>query len=381
MGHKLQRLFIICAPGVEPFLKQELESLHLLSENRFRLERGGIEFEGHLIDMMRANLYLRTATRVLIRLGQFYAVGFAELRRKIKKLPWENFLQPDDPVVLRVSCHKSRLYHSAAVAERVVNGIGDCLGTTPRLLPERTLEQSNPPQLIGIRILRNLCTVSVDSSGAALYRRGYRQAIGKAPLRESLAAAMMLASGWDGVSPLVDPFCGSGVIPIEAALMTRQIAPGIKRSFAFMKWGIFEEETWEALRQEAEKKELAEMATIIGSDRDAGAIEAAVANANRAGVAERIQFLCRNVSELTAPGGTGWIVTNPPYGLRTASKKNLRNLYARLGQVARERFSGWHIAMLCHSRALAKQTGFRFQKRLHWENGGIPVELFIGSIG
>ncbi len=380
MGQNLQRLYVICAPGVELFTKQELEALSRLVDNRVLEERGGIEFDGQLIDIMRANLYLRTATRVLLRLGKFYAVGFPELRRKISKLPWENFLQVDQPIVLRVTCRKSRLYHSAAVAERVVNGIGERLGKAPPLMPERMLEQADPPQLIVVRFLQNLCTVSVDSSGAALYRRGYRQATGKAPLRETLAAAILMASGWDGVSPLADPFCGSGVIPIEAALMARKIAPGINRNFAFMRWRVFQPEMWDTLRREAAAGELSFTIPIIGSDRDAGVIKAAIANAGRAGVDEQIRFLRQSISELTSPGKQGWIVTNPPYGVRTGAKNDLRNLYARFGQICRQRFPGWRITMLCKTEALAKQTGFHFGKILHLDNGGIPVLLLTGYV-
>ena len=375
-------LFAVCAPGLEPFLRQELNACRLLPDDRSPTEEsGGIGFSGELTDIYAANLHLLTATRILLRMGEFYAVSFPELKRKVRHLSWENFLEGGRPIVLRVTCHKSRLYHSGAVAERVAAGIGDRLGRLPPLLPERCLEEPNPPQLIVVRLVRNRCTISLDTSGAALYRRGYRQATAKAPLRETLAAGMLMASGWDGASPLLDPFCGSGTIPIEAALLSRGIAPGSKRDFAFMKWRIYDEDLWQTLLQQAKARETSPTARIQGSDRDAGAINAANANAERAGVAADIQFSCIPFSAIEPPSETGWIVANPPYGVRTGPKKELRNLYARFGNIAREKCRGWRVALLCNSPFLAQHTGFHFDRRIPLNNGGIKVVLLVGNVG
>jgi len=222
----MEKLFVVCAPGVEPFTALELRQLNLInSQWRYQsvtslkttgaqYEFGGIEFEGSLHDLYRANLYLRTASRVLVRLGEFYASTFPELRRKASRLVWEHYLSTERPIAFRVTCQKSRLYHEGAVAERLAGAIADRLRKPPPVRKYDAGSSADLPQLIIIRFVDNLCTISIDSSGALLHKRGYRLATAKAPLRESLASAMVLASGWDTISPLLDPFCGSGTIPI-----------------------------------------------------------------------------------------------------------------------------------------------------------------------
>src|SRR4030042_5077613 len=190
------------------------------------LQSGGIEFQGSLHDVYRANFYLRTASRLLVRLGEFYASAFPELRRKASRLLWENYLAPERPIALRVTCQKSHLYHEGAVAERVAGAIADRLGKPPPVQKYNEDSGTELPQLFVVRLVDNLSTISIDSYGALLHRRGYRLATAKAPLRETLASAMVMASGWDGISPLLDPFCGSGTIPIEAALLAPSVRAG-----------------------------------------------------------------------------------------------------------------------------------------------------------
>jgi putative N6-adenine-specific DNA methylase len=249
----------------------------------------------------RLNL-LRTASRVLVRFAEFHAAAFSELLRKAKILPWERYLSPGQPLVMRVTCRQSRLYHQAAVARELVKAIGERLGKPAPLLKfDETLET----QLIIARLVNNECTLSIDSSGALLHRRGYRLETAKAPLRETLAAGMLLASGWETVSPLLDPFCGAGTIPIEAALLRGGIPPGVQRRFAFMGWPGFDRSHWESLLSESRSNLRTGLPKILASDRDAGAIEISRANAQRAGVAEEIEFSCRAVSAVE-PAGSGW---------------------------------------------------------------------------
>jgi putative N6-adenine-specific DNA methylase len=383
----MEKLFAVCAPGLEPFAALELDELGLLGsqspslsknssrEKGVQYESGGIEFQGSLHDLYRANLYLRTASRVLVRLGHFYASAFPELRRKASRVPWENYLVPERPIALRVTCQKSRLYHEGAVAERVAGAIADRLGKSP---PIQTYhEDSGPelPQLIVVRFVDNLCTVSIDSSGALLHRRGYRLATAKAPLRETLASAMVMASGWDTISPLLDPFCGSGTIPIEAALLARRVPAGYGRRFAFMDWPHFDPRFWEKLLADAGKAIVSDIPDIIASDRDAGAIQAAQANAERAGVADCIEFSRKAISAIDPPPCPGWVITNPPYGVRLKKTKDLRNLYAQLGKVLRTRCSGWHVTLLCDSIQLVRSTGLEFDKGIPLMNGGLKVKL------
>jgi len=338
-------------------------------------EPGGIEFEGSLHDAYRANLHLRTASRVLVRLGQFYAAEFPELRRKAGRLLWENYLAPERPIALRTACQKSRLYHETAVAERVAGAIEDRLGKPSPLHKYQEDSGTDLPQLIVVRLVDNLCTISIDSSGALLHRRGYRLATARAPLRETLASALVMASGWDKVSPLLDPFCGSGTIPIEAALLAGRVPAGFRRPFAFMDWPHFDSTYWEELLAEAAKAIVSDIPRIMGSDRDAGAIRAAQANAERAGLPGCIEFSSRAISAIDPPPGPGWVVTNPPYGVRVSQTKDLRNLYAQFGKVMRAKCPGWRVTMVCDGVRLIRNTGLGFDQGIPTTNGGLKVRL------
>lgn len=383
----MERLFAVCTPGLESFTAQELVQLGLieshspprsedsLTGNKTEYESGGMEFQGSLHDVYRTNLYLRTASRVLVRVGKFYASAFPELRRKVSRLLWENYLAQERPIALRVTCRKSRLYHEGAVAERVAGGIADRLGKPPPVQKCHEDSGTDLPQLIVVRLVDNLCTISIDSSGALLHRRGYRLATAKAPLRETLASGMVMASGWDTISPLLDPFCGSGTIPIEAALLAKRVPPGYARRFAFMDWPNFDSRFWDKLLADAGKAIVSAVPKIIASDRDAGAIQAAQANAERAGVADCIEFSCKAISAIDPPPGPGLVVTNPPYGVRLSKTKDLRNLYAQLGKVLRDKCSGWRVTMLCDSIQLIRSTGLEFDKGISMMNGGLKVRL------
>jgi putative N6-adenine-specific DNA methylase len=261
-----------------------------------------------------------------------------------------------------------------------VGAIADRLGVSPALGKFNETAGISLPQLILVRLADNRCTISADSSGALLHRRGYRLDAAKAPLRETLASGMLLASQWDGSSPLIDPFCGSGTIAIEAALMARHLPPGRQRRFAFMDWPNFDPRTWERMLTGEEPQAVASLPKLIASDRDAGAIAAARANAQRAGVAESIEFSSRSISAMEPPPGPGWIVTNPPYGVRTGSQRDLRNLYARFGKVLRAKCPGWQITMLCSSPMLLHSTGLKFDEEKTVDNGGLKVKLVKGRI-
>lgn len=379
--------FATTAPGLEEFTAQELRSLGIsrtVAENTVmtqpEAEKGGIAFDGSLAELYRANLHLRTASRILLRVADFRAIGFTELRKKAGRVAWEQYLSPGQSVNLRVSCHKSRLYHSSAVAERIAGAIGDRLGLVPPVISAKDEDETQgQAQVILVRLLHDQCTISMDSSGELLHRRGYRQAVAKAPLRETLAAGLLFASGWDQNAPLLDPFCGSGSIPIEAALQARNIPPGLKRSFAFKNWQDFDQKLWQSILEEARQQIRTDCPPIQASDRDAGAIEMAKANAERAGVLANIEFSCRAVSAIE-PEGKGWVVTNPPYGLRVSSSKDLRNLYAQLGNVLRSQCPGWHVAILCSDPALLHQTRLNLDLNTSLVNGGIPVRLGLGEV-
>lgn len=381
-------LFVVTAPGLETCTQQELAGLGINAQKpqapsaagELLEESGGVEFEASQRDLYQANLHLRTASRILARLGDFFSTTFSELRKKAAHLAWEQFLQPGTPVALRVTCHRSKLYHSDAVAERVAASIADRLGQTVKLT-KFDEDAALLPQLVVVRLVNDHCTISIDTSGERLHRRGYRLETAKAPLRETLAAGLLMLSGWDGVACLVDPFCGSGTIPIEAALRSQRIPAGINRRFAFMDWPNFDASMWKSLLVEAETCEQPCGSPILASDRDAGAIRIAQANAERAGVAGSIQFSCRAFSAVEPPVGVGWLVTNPPYGVRISAGHDLRNLYAQWGNVLRKLFYGWNFGFLCSGEYLAGHTRLQFEQRLPLLNGGRNVQFFTGRVG
>ena len=380
----MYRLFAVTLPGLESFARQELADLNLVLPAQPSPESdletgGGVEFEGSLTDLYRANLHLRTANRIIARLGELDAISFLELRKKAARLPWEEFIRPGQPVALRVTCHKSRLYHSDGVAERVAGAISDRL-KKPIERVKADEEELQSPQLVTVRFVNDHAVISVDTSGALLHRRGYRLETAKAPLRETLAAGLLLASGWNRQSTLLDPFCGSGTIAIEAALLARRIAPGKNRRFVFMDWPNFNETLWYAQLEAAAAAEIPLVAPILASDRDAGAIRISQSNAERAGVADSLQLTCCAVSAIQPPEGSGWVVTNPPYGVRVSTTKDLRNLYAQFGNVLAQLCPGWKVGFLCNSDYMAGYTRIKFDEKRPLVNGGIPVRFYQGRV-
>jgi putative N6-adenine-specific DNA methylase len=380
----MYNLFAVTLPGLESYTHRELASLNLKCKSELAGEAGGdaggVAFEGSLADIYRTNLHLRTPNRILARLGELDATSFAELRKKAAALPWEEFLRPGQPVALRVTCHKSRLYHSDGVAERVAGAISDRLHQLVQRVKADD-EALETPQLVTVRFVNDHATISIDTSGALLHRRGYRLETAKAPLRETLAAGLLMAAGWDRLAPLLDPFCGSGTIPIEAALMACRIAPGTNRRFIFMDWPNFDATLWQSQLDAARAAEIQAEAPILASDRDAGAIRIAQSNAERAGVAGSLQFTCCAVSSIQPPDESGWMVTNPPYGVRVSPSKDLRNLYAQWGNVLHAHCQGWQVGFVCNSDYMAGHTRLKFRQTLPLVNGGIPVKFYLSQVG
>jgi putative N6-adenine-specific DNA methylase len=367
-------LFAVCAPGLEPFTADELRALAV---DGVRPEAGGVAFRGGPEALFRANLMLRTATRVLLRLGEFHARDFEQLRKRASRLAFEACIAPERAVRVTVACNRSRLRHTGAVAERIYQAIADRLGAE---VPIAGPEDASIEQLVLVRLLHDRCVVSLDTSGALLHQRGWRKAAGKAPLRETLAAGLLLASGWDAASPLADPFCGSGTVPIEAALLARRLAPGRGRRFACQAWPGFDAALAARVAAEADAAGLALAPAICGSDRDAGAIESARANAEAAGVGGDVVFEQRPISDFEPPPRTGWIVCNPPYGVRLRGGGDLRDLYARFGAVLRRRCPGWRVALLCADARLLRASELPLEPRASWRNGGLKVEVFTGVV-
>jgi putative N6-adenine-specific DNA methylase len=386
------------APGLEALALAEARALGLPAVE----EEGGFGWTGDLRSVLTANVGLRIASRVLVRLDSFEAVSFADLERRARRVAWGTVVRAGDAARFRVTCKKSRLYHSDAVAQRLADALTRTVpGARVVVGDGSSLRRSAPPvgvpdaQHVGdeetsgdeatlfvVRFFRDRCTISVDTSGALLHRRGYRMATAKAPLRETLAAALLAASGWDRVAPLVDPLCGSGTIAIEGALMARGIAPGAHRTFAVERWpGVPESLGLEVRAELAAVRSDRALGVILGSDRDAGAIEAARGNAGRAGVADDVAFAVHAVSGAPMPAHErGWIVTNPPYGVRVGESGRVRDLWAQLGKVLRARAPGWEVALLSPDHALERALGFPLRMAARTTNGGIPVRIMVGQV-
>jgi len=383
------RCLAVTPPGVEELTAAELTALGISLRRTFR---GGVEFSASDRQLYAANLWSRTATRIIVRVARFVAPSFADLERELAAVPWDRWIPPGATPEVRVSSTSSRLYHTDAVAERVVAAAGGgprAAGSGPAAAP-----------LVVVRMVHDRVMVSVDSSGAPLHQRGWRLDSGPAPLRETLAAAMLLASGWDGRSPLVDPLCGSGTIAVEAALLAAGRPPGGGRRFGFQEWPTFAPGTWASVTASpprgraavADDHEVGRAGRddvtgdqgvspmIRGSDRDGAAIAAARANAARAGVGRAVGFSTAPLSSVAPDGGaSGWIVTNPPYGKRVGSD-DLPRLYAQLGEVLRERFGGWTVALLVADPGVARAANLPLTTRLRTVNGGIPVHLLVGGV-
>ncbi len=377
--------YVVTHPGLEAVLGRELEAqgLAVLS-----LAPGGVEIEASSEQIYRLNLTLRTASRVVVRIGGFHARTFAELERHAKKIPWETFLARTGTAHFRVTAKKSKLNHERAIVERLERSLLDRVPGARFLerradleLDERDVRSPIDVQRFIVRLSRDQCTISADSSGPLLHRRGYRIDGGKAPLRETLAAGLLLAVGWDGTLPLVDPLCGSGTIPIEGALLARRIPPGFHRHFAFERWPLFDRAMYDRVRSELGA--LVRDGTgpaIMGSDRDRGAIAVAAANAERAGVAADIEWRQCALSAIEPPAQSGFLVTNPPYGARIGDGGALRDLYAQLGHVLRRKMTGWRVALLSADRALESQVGISWNPVATTENGGIKVRIVAGVV-
>jgi putative N6-adenine-specific DNA methylase len=380
----------VAAPGLEPLVEAELRVLGFTDAVA---SPGGVRFSCDARGLALANVQSRIASRIVVRLAEFKALAFHELERAARKVEWSRMLAPGAGFRLRVTAKKSRLYHSDAIAERVADSIMRGVKGSVRMdgpprdddEPDDATHALGVPhdaandQLFVVRFERDRCTVSADASGALLHRRGYRQAVARAPMRETLAAAVLAAARYDASRPLVDPFCGSGTLLIEAAMMARRIAPGAQRAFAAERWPEMRADAWKSVRDEAASRVLPAAASpIVGSDRDAGAIEAATSNAERAGVRGDIQLVQRSLSDVVLPPTPGLLVTNPPYGVRVSEQGPLRDLYARLGQVMRAS-KGWRIAMISADRTLDGHTGLKWIERVRTSNGGLPVRIIEAS--
>lgn len=357
-------IFLATAPGLEAVLWEEVKSL------RFRAAKqvpGGVTVNGDWRDAWRANLKVRGANKVLARINVFRAFNLTELEKRARRVPWSDVLRADVPFRVEATCRTSKIYHSGAAAQRIEKAIREELGAMPA---------EDAPITVMARIESDLCTISVDTSGELLHKRGFKVAVNKAPMRETMAALFLRQCGYIGTEPVVDPMCGSGTFVIEAAEIAAGLQPGRERHFAFEQLATFDAELWNEMRRApaAEKPGL----RFHGSDRDAGAIEMSRANAARAGVADLTEFRQHAVSDLVPPPGPpGLVIVNPPYGDRVGDKKRLEALYRALGETLRTRFAGWRVGLITNEAWLARATSLPFlPTTAPVAHGGIRVTLF-----
>lgn len=387
----MKRFFAVAAPGLEAVTAREVAAL---GGEEVRASRGGVGFAGPLELGLRANLWLRTAVEVRQRLLRFHAPSERLLARRAAEIDWAAYLAPGAAHAIEVSSARSGLRDARRIAEFVrerwpagaaasVTG-GAATDDGPASAQDDSAESPAPvssaggSQRVFVRLVQDTCTISIDMSGEPLHRRGYRQERSLAPLRETLAAALILALEWDGTTAFVDPMCGSGTLSIEAALIALDIAPGLGRSFACEHWPQVEPEVWTTLRAEARSRvRTALPAPILGSDRNAGALGAAGRNAARADVAAYIQFERRFLADLAPPDGAGpgLVLTNPPYGRRIGEGAEASAVYAELGRVLRDRFGGWRAAFVSTDRRHDGAAGFPVRREVPFAHGGLKCRL------
>lgn len=366
-------IFLTAAPGLEQALLAEARELQFSDP---RAVPGGVTVQGGWPEVWRANLYLRGAARVLARIGAFRAFHLAQLDKRARKFPWADVLRADVPIRVEVATNKkSKIYHAGAAAQRIERALSEELGATI-IPPNASDEMSGTGVTLKCRIEDNLCQFSVDTSGEGLHKRGHKSAVGKAPMRENLAALFLRECGFDGSQTVVDPMCGSGTFVIEAAEIAMGLAPGRSRSFAFEQLATFDADAFAAMKAAVVSQETP--VRFYGSDRNAGAVEMATANAARAGVAGCTSFSQAAVSDLMPPeGAPGLVIVNPPYGARIGNKKLLFALYGALGQVLKERFSGWQVGIVTSETGLAKATQLPFLPfGTPVAHGGLKIRLF-----
>lgn len=373
-----EQFFVTCAPGLEPVLHGELSALKLAKIER---QVGGCYFEGSLRDAMRANLWLRTAVRVLMRVARFRAVTADELYAGAREVDWKRFVAADGSLVVDAHSTHSALDHTLFIAQRVKDAIVDAFREAEGARP--TVAKDDADLGVYAHLFRDRCTLLVDTSGDSLHKRGWRRVQGRAPLAETLAAALVLMSEWDRRAPLIDPFCGSGTIAIEAALLARGIAPGsFRERFGFERWREHDAAAWRELQADARKTARpAPKLTLVGYDRDEKALEGARENARAASVEDNLHFELGDALEL-APrkGWNAWIVSNPPYGERVGSERDIEALYRRFGAVLRERCAAYHVALLCPAGTAVRALALPNASTAPIQNGGIECEVVRAEI-
>lgn len=369
---ELYELIAPCHFGLESVLKREITDL---GYDITKVEDGKVTFEGDAEAICRANIWLRTSERVLIKTGEFKAVTFDELFEAVKKIPWEKYIPQDGKFwVTKANSVNSKLFSSSDIQSIVKKAIVERLKTVYHV---DWFSEDGNEYPIRISILKDVVTVGLDTTGSSLHKRGYRPQAGKAPISESLAAALIMLTPWNKDRILVDPFCGSGTFVIEAAMIAANIAPGVKRHFTAEKWtNLIPSKEWEEVRQDAiDSEDLNVSVDIQGYDLDGEVIKVARENARMAGVEDLIHLQQRPVSELSHPKKYGFVITNPPYGERLEEKKDLPAIYKALGDQYKK-LDSWSAYVITSYEDTEKYFGKKADKNRKIYNGMLKTYLY-----
>mgnify|MGYP002510713435 FL=1 len=374
---KTYELVVPCHFGLEAVLKREIYDLGYEIE---RVEDGRVTFLGDEEAICRANIFLRTAERVLIQVGRFRATTFEELFQGIKALPWEEYIPSDGKFwVKKASSIKSKLFSPSDIQSIVKKAMVERL---KREYHTDWFKEDGAPYPVRIFLLKDEVTVTLDTSGDSLHKRGYRTMTSKAPLTETLAAALLLLTPWKPDRILVDPFCGSGTFPIEAAMIAANMAPGMNREFTAEQWtNLIDRKLWyECVREAQDMVEENVTVDIQGYDIDGDVVKAARENAKRAGVEHLIHFQQRPVVQLRHPKKYGFIVTNPPYGERLEDKADLPELYGQIGEAYRS-LDSWSMYLITSYEDTERYIGRKADKNRKIYNGMLKTYFyqFMGS--
>ncbi len=387
----LHNFFIATLPGFEHLCKKELEALQL-NISEVKITEGGLEFTGKLCDCYLINLHLRTANRVLMRIAEFNATNFRKLEKKIKEIPWELYLKENTTPQITVTTKHSRLYHSDAVSERIIEGIKERKKETlfycddsDKIQPQKTHNIQN----IFIRLVDDRITLSLDSSGDLLYKRGIKLHPGRAPIRETLAAAALLKTGFTGEELLFDPMCGTGSFSIEAAMILRHIPPGWYRQFAFESWPGFKPAQWAHLKKQAQKEiRIAnDNPGIIACDKDQKSCRALSDTLKKYNLDSTVKILNDDffritqdeIFKYTGDKRPGLVIINPPYGIRLGTKKDSRKLFIKITERLADVFKGWKFALFSPEKEVIEKCRLDGEQTVI-DHGGIKLTLFTGII-
>ncbi len=370
--------FASCAPGLEPWLEREIRELHIgmiaqdSAPTNIVEDIGGVRFEGDQWTLAHALVGLGLAARILVRIATFQVTELSSLDSYVGRLSWTGWLKRDAPRVIRASAKKSRLYHSGAIEQRVLQGIARRMKDSPPAVDEKSNEQAAS---LVVRMENDRCTISLDASGQPLHRRGYRLNPFYAPLREDLARAVVVASGWDRKRPLVDPMCGSGTLLIEAAMLAANWPPGMGRRFGIESTALAEKVSIDDVKRERMKQVQPVTALIVGSDRELRAI--AAARENLSGFDFPIRLEVSPLSAADLPQEPLSIVTNPPWGGRVSADRDLYPLYRSLGDLRRRAQTGSSLTLVTSRRELAYQTAVPVRSAFLTDAGGTKVNAFV----